>query len=126
MKTSDPEVEFLLTAETEWREQNIDSRQQDKGNYNNRHAVFPRGHVNDLEVRQDIWCPTRLDLGTDPQQDKVDDKCRGFEIQEVERQFKQLAKAAHPDTGGNAEQFCILQEAREQALQYFDGSGGNG
>ena len=54
MKTSDPEVEFLLTAETEWREQNIDSRQQDKGNYNNRHAVFPRGHVNDLEVRQDI------------------------------------------------------------------------
>lgn len=47
-------------------------------------------------------------------------------IQEVERQFKQLAKAAHPDTGGNAEQFCILQEAREQALQYFDGSGGNG
>ena len=47
-------------------------------------------------------------------------------IQEVERQFKQLAKAAHPDTGGNAEQFCILQEAREQALQYFDGSADNG
>ena len=47
-------------------------------------------------------------------------------IQEVERQFKQLAKAAHPDTGGNAEQFCLLQEAREQALQYFDGSCSNG
>lgn len=80
MKTSDPEVEFLLTAETEWREQNIDSRQQDKGNYNNRHAVFPRGHVNDLEVRQDIRCFTRLDLGAEPQPDKFNVKCLGFEL----------------------------------------------
>lgn len=41
--------------------------------------------------------------------------------QEVDRQFKRLAKVAHPDAGGTEQQFRVLQAAREQALGWFDG-----
>lgn len=40
--------------------------------------------------------------------------------QEVERQFKRLAKVAHPDAGGTEQQFRVLQGAREQALSWFE------
>ncbi len=39
--------------------------------------------------------------------------------EEIEKRFKQLAKAAHPDTGGTQEQFVVLQNARKMALEYF-------
>ena len=41
--------------------------------------------------------------------------------QKVDRQFKRLAKVAHPDAGGTEQQFRVLQAAREQALGWFDG-----
>lgn len=39
--------------------------------------------------------------------------------EEVQARFKQLAKAAHPDTGGSTDQFLCLQNAYKQALEYF-------
>ena len=41
---------------------------------------------------------------------------------EVEKRFKKLVKAAHPDTGGSEEQFLVLQHAREAAMEYFEGN----
>jgi hypothetical protein len=38
---------------------------------------------------------------------------------DVDQRFKVLAKVSHPDAGGDAEQFRIYSEAKEQALQYF-------
>lgn len=51
-------------------------------------------------------------------------KVLGFErvpesSDEINARYKRLAPAAHPDTGGSAEQFRILTEARERALAYI-------
>lgn len=48
----------------------------------------------------------------------------GFEhipasTEDVAQRFKALAKVSHPDAGGDAEQFRIYSEAKEQAMQYF-------
>lgn len=43
-------------------------------------------------------------------------------VEEVEKQYKRLAKVAHPDVGGSAEQFQTLQEARERAVEYLKGA----
>lgn len=43
------------------------------------------------------------------------------DIAEVEKQFKRLAAVAHPDKGGSGEQFLVLQNARSQAKEYFNG-----
>lgn len=40
---------------------------------------------------------------------------------DVNRRFRQLAKVAHPDAGGNEKEMIALQEARDQALEYFGG-----
>jgi len=40
---------------------------------------------------------------------------------EVQARYRQLVKAAHPDTGGSAEQFKALQDAYQQALECLDG-----
>lgn len=40
-------------------------------------------------------------------------------ITDVEKRFKQLAKGAHPDTGGTEEQFQILQQARKEAQDFL-------
>ena len=40
----------------------------------------------------------------------------------MEKRFKKLVKAAHPDTGGSEEQFLVLQHAREAAMEYFEGN----
>ena len=42
------------------------------------------------------------------------------DVSEVEKQFRRLAKAAHPDTGGSTEEFVMLQEARKAALEYME------
>ena len=41
-------------------------------------------------------------------------------LQEVQARYRQLAKAAHPDTGGSVEQFKALQDAYQQAMGYFN------
>ena len=38
---------------------------------------------------------------------------------EVSRRYKQLAKIAHPDSGGSEGQFVALQRAYEEAIRYF-------
>ncbi len=40
---------------------------------------------------------------------------------DVMRRFRVLAKVSHPDTGGDAEQFRVFNEAKEQAIKYFEG-----
>jgi DnaJ domain len=35
---------------------------------------------------------------------------------DIHERYRELAKTMHPDTGGSAEAFCELQEAREQAI----------
>lgn len=40
--------------------------------------------------------------------------------EEVGHRYKQLAKSAHPDTGGSKEQFQTLSHAYEQAVKYFE------
>ena len=40
-------------------------------------------------------------------------------LNDVEIQFRRLAKIDHPDCGGNADQFRLLQDARQQAKNYF-------
>lgn len=40
--------------------------------------------------------------------------------EDVGRRYKQLAKAAHPDTGGSAEQFQTLNQAYEVAMRYLE------
>lgn len=40
--------------------------------------------------------------------------------EEVNRQFKRLAKVAHPDVGGSEQQFVCLKEAYDQATRYFE------
>ena len=52
-------------------------------------------------------------------------KVLGFErvpesIDEINIRYKQLARYAHPDAGGSAEQFRILTESRERALAYVE------
>lgn len=42
---------------------------------------------------------------------------------EIQDQFKRMSKVAHPDAGGTAEQFRLISEAREQALEYLKGAG---
>lgn len=37
----------------------------------------------------------------------------------VQERYRKLAKVAHPDTGGSAEQFEALQKAYRQAMEYF-------
>lgn len=41
--------------------------------------------------------------------------------EEIRAKYKVMAKSAHPDAGGSAEQFHQLQAALEQALQYLGG-----
>lgn len=43
---------------------------------------------------------------------------------DVNRRYRQLAKVAHPDAGGNEKEMIALQEARDQALEYFGGDKG--
>lgn len=40
-------------------------------------------------------------------------------IDDIEKQFRHLAKSSHPDVGGTDEQFQVLQNAREQAIEYL-------
>ena len=40
--------------------------------------------------------------------------------EDVERQYKKMAKVCHPDAGGNPESFQKLMEAKKQALAYFE------
>lgn len=40
--------------------------------------------------------------------------------EEVERKYRMLTKACHPDTGGSNEDFYKLTQAKNQALKYFD------
>ena len=40
-------------------------------------------------------------------------------VDAVEKQFKRLAKVAHPDVGGTEDQFQVLQTARQMAIEYF-------
>ncbi len=37
----------------------------------------------------------------------------------VQERYRKLAKVAHPDTGGSAEQFAALKEAYQEAMEYF-------
>ncbi len=37
----------------------------------------------------------------------------------IEKQYKRLCKVAHPDAGGSSEQFQVLTQARESALDYL-------
>jgi len=39
---------------------------------------------------------------------------------ELGKRYKSLAKAAHPDTGGNEAQFITLKDAYDKAVKYFD------
>lgn len=41
--------------------------------------------------------------------------------EEVNEAYRRLSKVSHPDSGGSAEQFRVLTEARDQALEYFKG-----
>ena len=43
----------------------------------------------------------------------------------VQERYRKLAKAAHPDTGGSAEQFAALQDAYRQAMSFFEKCGEN-
>lgn len=43
--------------------------------------------------------------------------------EEVSHRYKQLAKSAHPDTGGSDEQFQTLNQAYNQAVAYFENRG---
>lgn len=40
----------------------------------------------------------------------------------IEREYRALAKKAHPDAGGSAEEFAELQRAREEALREIGGA----
>lgn len=40
---------------------------------------------------------------------------------EITDRFKQLAKSAHPDAGGTDDQFRLISEARDKALEYLKG-----
>lgn len=45
-------------------------------------------------------------------------------VQEVRDRYRALAKQLHPDKGGSAEDFAMLQEATAKAIQYLEtGSG---
>lgn len=39
---------------------------------------------------------------------------------EVEKQYRKMAHAFHPDTGGSDESFTKLQQAKEQAVKYLE------
>lgn len=45
------------------------------------------------------------------------------DVSEVEKQFRRLVKVAHPDSGGSEAEFMVLQQAREDAIKYMEGSG---
>jgi hypothetical protein len=51
-------------------------------------------------------------------------KVLGFDqipqLEEIQRRYKEMVKTAHPDTGGDAEAFKRLTEARDLGLAYFD------
>lgn len=38
--------------------------------------------------------------------------------EEIKERYKELAKIMHPDAGGNSDDFMMLQEARDKALDY--------
>lgn len=40
-------------------------------------------------------------------------------VDQVNEAYRRLSKVLHPDSGGTAEQFRMLTEARDQALEYF-------
>jgi hypothetical protein len=40
-------------------------------------------------------------------------------VDQVNDAYRRLSKVLHPDSGGTAEQFRALTEARDQALEYF-------
>jgi hypothetical protein len=42
-------------------------------------------------------------------------------VDEIKRAYRQLAKNAHPDSGGTAPQFLALQQNYEQALRWVEG-----
>jgi hypothetical protein len=44
-------------------------------------------------------------------------------IDDVKAAYRRLAKAAHPDTGGNADDFMAIESAYREALAYHDRSG---
>ena len=41
-------------------------------------------------------------------------------VEDVEKQYKKMAKVCHPDAGGDAESFQELVNAKRQALAYFE------
>lgn len=43
---------------------------------------------------------------------------------DVRERYRQLAKTMHPDSGGDPDDFIILQKNAEKALQYFGKEGG--
>ena len=45
------------------------------------------------------------------------------EHSEVAQRYRELAKSAHPDAGGNEDWFKTLNEAHEQAEKYFEKGG---
>lgn len=50
----------------------------------------------------------------------------GFEeipasVEDVKERYRQLCKQMHPDAGGTAEDFWMLQDAMERALKYLEG-----
>lgn len=44
---------------------------------------------------------------------------RPWSAEEVNEAYRRLSKVSHPDSGGSAEQFRALTEARDQALEFF-------
>lgn len=42
------------------------------------------------------------------------------DVSEVKKQFRRLAKVAHPDAGGSESEFVVLQEARKAAIEYME------
>ena len=75
-----------LPAEADRRKDYVHRDEQGKGHSDDRHPVFPRGHIDDLEVGQDIGRFSRAQLRAGHHQDNVDDERADFKVQEVERQ----------------------------------------
>ena len=41
------------------------------------------------------------------------------DVEQITARYRQLSKTAHPDAGGTAEQFVMLQDAYREALKYY-------
>lgn len=63
-----------------------------------------------------------------PEPSKLPDCFKVLQFQEIPQtekeitdRFKQLAKSAHPDAGGTDDQFRLISETRDKALEYLKG-----